>query len=393
MFQSKGLQEEYALIAMEGYVAEDCKRALDVCLDDVAAADIYILILAKRYGSLIDGTNKSYTEAEYDQARQTKLKKPGYKIFVFYSGEETEKVDFANLQGLENENLLQFYQKALGENACFISPFTNPDNLCKQILITFAHNFKPLKNLNDYTETLLILDRTEQSYSFSKLVKNKTNAFYFTAFDDNSPNDFFDRLHKFEMGSEYRRCKIGLDQFYTNDYEKFRGIFTAERAAQWQLEIDEKNFVANPNEKLLLGIEISSEEIVNTQKIENLQKTLEDFLPKYLLEGESTTANRILVIFYNTIDKNDQTNIAFKNLVQALNNSVKIPCCFNEISPLNDLSKSDAKNWLDTYIKFRSFDEDDLDEILEIEACAEKYFTMKSIKKSLKNWLKQNIAS
>jgi hypothetical protein len=59
------------VIAMEDYVAAD-QRPLDRCLADVAACDLYVGILAHRYGYIPDKDNserRSITELEYRHAR------------------------------------------------------------------------------------------------------------------------------------------------------------------------------------------------------------------------------------------------------------------------------------------------------------------------------------
>jgi hypothetical protein len=57
--------------AMEYYVAEH-RRPVDKCLSDVDACDIYIGILARRYGWIPPGWNVSITELEYRRAVQSK---------------------------------------------------------------------------------------------------------------------------------------------------------------------------------------------------------------------------------------------------------------------------------------------------------------------------------
>lgn len=54
-------------IAMEYYVAEDV-RPVDRCLADVRSADLYIVIMAWRYGFIPPGHDKSITELEYRAA-------------------------------------------------------------------------------------------------------------------------------------------------------------------------------------------------------------------------------------------------------------------------------------------------------------------------------------
>src|SRR5688572_14788933 len=73
-------KEVFEIISMESYVAED-RDALTKCKEDVERCDIYILILANRYGTILPGDDFSITEHEYvtaiDQAQKKK------KIFAF----------------------------------------------------------------------------------------------------------------------------------------------------------------------------------------------------------------------------------------------------------------------------------------------------------------------
>jgi len=67
-------------IAMEDYVASD-ERPLDKCLEDVIASDVYIALIAWRYGYVPHGLEKSITELEYDCAK--KNDKPCF-IFIMH---------------------------------------------------------------------------------------------------------------------------------------------------------------------------------------------------------------------------------------------------------------------------------------------------------------------
>jgi hypothetical protein len=71
-------------IAMEYYTAGE-KRPVDKCLDDVAAADIYVGIFAWRYGYIPDGHDQSITEQEYRKAIE--LNKP---CLIFILRDEAE---------------------------------------------------------------------------------------------------------------------------------------------------------------------------------------------------------------------------------------------------------------------------------------------------------------
>src|SRR6266542_682110 len=48
-FRKKSVEENFELVSMEGYVADDIVPSVE-CINDVENCDIYILILANRYG-------------------------------------------------------------------------------------------------------------------------------------------------------------------------------------------------------------------------------------------------------------------------------------------------------------------------------------------------------
>jgi len=392
MFLSKGLQEDFDLVSMEGYVSESGKKAIEVCLEDVRNADIYILILAKRYGSLIEGKNISYTEAEYDEAVFTAGKNPQYKIFVFYSNEETEAVDFGEAKNIESIGLDNFYNKAMQQNACFINSFTTPDNLCKQILLTFMHSFTKPSVKNDYKEALMLINRNDQSYAFLKSIKKNSNAFYFTSVYENSPNDFLERLYDFEMGGRLRKCRIDLGQFDNTVYEKFKETFKGELSKQWS--DDQEEYVYDADDKLFLSLEINSIQVKNDIKLDYIEKVLTEFLPKFLTtDGNNTTGNRVFFIFYTYTQDEDPMNSKFEKLLANLKNTVKISSGFNAINSLNDVTKTDARNWLETFFREREFDEDEVDEILQVGNQPFKTFKMKEISKIFKKWIKENFTN
>jgi hypothetical protein len=390
MFQFKGLQDEYSLVSMEGYVSENGKRAIEVCLEDVRNVDIYVLILAKRYGSVVEGTGISYTETEYNEALKVAAVKPTYKIFVFYSNDEIEKEDFSQLPALENPGLESFYNKALSNHAAFIASFTTPDNLCKQILLTFNYNFKKASGMNDFKEALMLVDRNEQSYSFSRSIKRNANSFYFSSVYENNPNDFLERLYELEMGGIYQKCRIELAQFDTIGPDKCKDSFIAQLSSQWGRDMEGYSF--QPSDKLFLSIEINSIEINSQLKLENLKQVLLEFLPLYLKkDGQATTGDRVFFIFYTYLAHENPTNALFDNFVKALDSAPSLKGCLNSINSLNDITKTDARNWLDTFIPNNSLDQEEIDQLLELESNPFKSFKMKEVNRLLKKWIKDNL--
>jgi Domain of unknown function (DUF4062) len=389
MFLSKGLQNEYTLVGMEGYVSESGKKAIEVCLADVREADIYILILAKRYGSVVEGTGISYTETEYNEAIKMLQKNPGYKIFVFYSSDEIEHEDFAGVANLQNPGLENFYNSVLKNSAAFIYPFTNPDNLCKQLLLTFNYNFKKPDSFSDYKEALMLIDRNVQSYSFSRSVKKNSNSFYFTSVYENSPNDFLERLYDLEMGGTYRKCRMDLAQFNTLTPDKFKEIFIAELSLQWTKDMAE--YIFEKEDKFFLSIEINSVEINSAAKLDHLSLVLKEFLPAYLTHDGKHTSNRLFFIFYTYQAAETPGNEKFDAFIKTLTDAAALPVSFSALNPLEDITKTDTSNWLEVFVKSHNFDEDDVDNMLQVADNPFKKFKMKEVNRLIKTWLKNNL--
>lgn len=72
------LTEEYNPIGMEAFPAAD-KKQLDYIKEKMEFVDLYVLILGGRYGSLIPDGTMSYSQKEYEMARD----RPGIKTLAF----------------------------------------------------------------------------------------------------------------------------------------------------------------------------------------------------------------------------------------------------------------------------------------------------------------------
>jgi len=84
-FGKKTIKENFDLLSMEGYVADDIQPALE-CIEDVKDCDIYILILANRYGFIPPANNPqelSVTEIEYNTAQSD----PQKTVLAFFADE------------------------------------------------------------------------------------------------------------------------------------------------------------------------------------------------------------------------------------------------------------------------------------------------------------------
>ena len=87
-FEKKTIKEIFDLTSMEGYVADNNPPALE-CIRDVQLCDIYILIIANRYGFIppdaaMDPDRISITEMEYNAAVTNK------KIILAFFADERD---------------------------------------------------------------------------------------------------------------------------------------------------------------------------------------------------------------------------------------------------------------------------------------------------------------
>jgi Domain of unknown function (DUF4062) len=84
-FGKKTIKENFDLLSMEGYVADNTAPAME-CIDDVKNCNIYILIIANRYGFIPSANNPegiSITEIEYNTA----LQDPQKTILTYFADE------------------------------------------------------------------------------------------------------------------------------------------------------------------------------------------------------------------------------------------------------------------------------------------------------------------
>ena len=112
---------ECETIAMEDYVATD-ERPLDKCLADVRRSDIYVGIIAKRYGFRPPGQDKSITQLEYEAAVAA-----GEKVRIFFLEEGvTWTGDFTD-SGEDAADLARFLKHVQESHTG--KPYNSPDNL------------------------------------------------------------------------------------------------------------------------------------------------------------------------------------------------------------------------------------------------------------------------
>lgn len=113
-------------LAMEHFVSSP-DSPIDVCLSTVRRSQLYIVIVGMRYGSIEEGSGKSFTELEYDEAVKNKI-----PILAFIIDEEQCPIlpKYVDV-GEKAEKLKEF--KAKLNSSYYVSRFTSVDHL-KQIV-------------------------------------------------------------------------------------------------------------------------------------------------------------------------------------------------------------------------------------------------------------------
>jgi tetratricopeptide (TPR) repeat protein len=126
------------VISMEDYVAGD-QRPLDKCLDDVAHSDLYIAILAWRYGFIPPNDNpleKSITELEYRQAGQVAIPR---LVFILDAHHHwpPEFRDEKTGEGDAGRRIIEFRRHAEKEHVRAL--FTTPESLSVEVSLAVPH--------------------------------------------------------------------------------------------------------------------------------------------------------------------------------------------------------------------------------------------------------------
>lgn len=127
----------YDVESMERYPAFD-ERPLDRCLHDVENSDIYVLLIAHRYGHRVPGANVlepplSITEREYRHALAHNIPCLAFCVDSNYEWAR-EYVD--DPDGTDDLSLRAFRQNVLAMHG--VSFFTTPDNLAKEVLSSLS---------------------------------------------------------------------------------------------------------------------------------------------------------------------------------------------------------------------------------------------------------------
>ena len=138
---------------MEAFVASDVEQ-FEVIKKVIELCDYYILIIGKRYGSINEQTGMSYTEMEYEYAKEL-----GIPVLVFALDEAVEVTpDKMDTEAERVEALQKFRQKALTNRLATI--WKTQDELTGAVAISIMRATKEIQRpgwqrATDYDEASL----------------------------------------------------------------------------------------------------------------------------------------------------------------------------------------------------------------------------------------------
>lgn len=136
---------ELNVIGMELFGSRK-ETTLEVCLNEVKKADIYILIVAHRYGTIEKESKKSYTQLEYEEAVKKNI-----PILVYSLSDEVPVLP-KNVDKNRTYNKLVKFKKVLSTNHTF-STFINDKELKNRIIKDISRelklDYKANKNIDE----------------------------------------------------------------------------------------------------------------------------------------------------------------------------------------------------------------------------------------------------
>ncbi|MEO6329871.1 MAG: DUF4062 domain-containing protein [Ginsengibacter sp.] len=365
--------DKFELISMEGYMAENI-TPLARCLQDVASSNIYILILAKRYG-YIPGDNAanpkrySITQLEYETAR-----KAGKQVLVFIANDQ---IDFTEdndenlqLKNEKREKLKIFKQQVRTDNLTHPEPFVSPDSLTIQVSESLMKKLFLEYKIADQRK--LCCNRSPQFNDYlQNRRKSRFKAFVIHGARKELGRNLINRFSVFTLNAGIKNVLPyhRFQEFMQNDYEKSEEKFIVNilQKSLQVYEVPDTNFTA-----LIKKIEefpYSSFIIVLQCNEQFLTQTEITFLCRFLknfYDAAKLFAKKEVYFFLNVEDENsNDTSLKEKTNPLETCNTPSESYIFS-LPRLKRETIEEIEDWISTYV---TGDQLIIDQLLE------KYFT------------------
>lgn len=369
----------FKVVGMEYYTAEDT-QPLNRCLQDVADCDIYILILANRYGYVINGQTESITHQEY-----LKAKSLGKVILIFQAENRDGRFPpDADEPGQPSSAEKQLRLKALKEavgKAYLIPPegFTSEYHLALQVMEALVRNPHVDFDGEFPEDRKIFCDRANQVYDFYDLIRKKQplNVFLIQGNRMDLGRSLVDRLSKYYLGIP-DPTMVSYHEFITDaSCVNFRRRLVNELCDRLI-----PNDADLPIDPIGLLTRLKSKDIASLSLVSIVSNTLQwqtgyQFLDTILEEfwQACATVGGIRIYWFIVIDVPE----ALQQQVQ----SVEVV-----LAPkLTMLSGTDIENWLRTYISSDDGTVLDLQELCFPETLNTDSFTMRQVQRQIREFI------
>lgn len=156
---------EVDVVGMENFGARKSKP-LETCIDEISSCQIYIGIISMCYGSIDEETGKSYTQLEYDKAREL-----GLEILIYLIDENKGELKAGQIDFEESYFRLKSFKNVLKRNHT-VDFFINEKDLGQKI-------YRDLDKLIKKRETIIkrpkeldakVFRLTQDNYSWIVLI-------------------------------------------------------------------------------------------------------------------------------------------------------------------------------------------------------------------------------
>jgi len=341
--------DRFDLYAMENYMAEDMPP-VDRCVQDVMCCDIYILLLANRYGFIPEGSDKSVTEIEYQTA-----KSHGKQILAFIADDTKDFPPDTDADAeLKKQKLADFKTAVRTAYLTHPEPFISPDSLAVQVSESLMK--KMFLDFQVVDQRKLCCDRRLQYSEYLKcrsksqvkvflihgqrkeLGRNLVNRFLFFTLHTGLKGTLPYHLTTDFILSDYDSSKVNL---IVNILEQDLQVSEMPDANLPFLisKIDERPF---PN--LVIVLECSTA-FLRQEDIDILSKFFQEFHKTY-----EATGKKEIYFFLNIEDNNDDENAIKATLQQFLDgNNPADPFLFC-LPRLKKENYRVLEQWISTYI-------------------------------------------
>lgn len=364
---------------MEYYTAEDT-QPLDRCLRDVEDSDIYILILANRYGYVVDGQDKSITHLEYEKAKAL-----GKVILVFKAENRDGRFPAdADEPGQppwswKQTKLKELKDEVGSRNLSHPEGFTSEYHLALQVMESLVRNPKVDFDGELPEDRKIFCDRANQVYDFYDLVRQKQpfNVFLIQGSRMDLGRSLVERLSKYYLGTPDPTL-VSYHEFITDaSYPNFRRRLLNELCDR--LIPNEPDLPTDPA-GLLTVIKANGASVLSLVSVVSNAvqwQTGYQFLDSILQEfaQASATVGGIRVFWFIVIDVPD--------VLQEHVQSVTVLTA----PQLTLLSGADIDKWLTTYINSDADIVYSLQELCFPDTLNPGQFTMRQIQEQIREFI------